>query len=202
MTTRLTLVCHVEGPALRDARFPADEVPGPEDLVAARHVLASPTLQASLARAGRRLVAPERRTRETAILLGGGFVVDAALRDADAGCWRGRTLAAVAAEEPDALAAWMGSPGAPAPGGESIVDLVERVRAWMALQASRGGRVLAVTHPALVRAAVAVTLGSGASAFWQVDAVPLTVAGFSHDGRRWTLSGLASPPRDRAGSGA
>lgn len=202
MTTRLTLVCHVEGPAVRDARFPADEMPDPEDLAGARHVLASPMLRASSARAGRRLVAPERRTRETAKLLGSGFVVDPALRDADAGCWRGRTLAAVTAEEPDALAAWMGSSNMPAPGGESIADLVERVRAWMALQASRGGRVLAVTHPALVRAAVAATLGSETSAFWRVEAVPLTVAGFSHDGRRWVLSGLASPPRDREGSGA
>ena len=202
MTTRLTLVCHAGRAAARDARFPADDGLDDGDRAAARHALAAPTLQAVLAKAGRRLVAPERRARETASLLGSGFDADAALRDLDAGCWRGRTLAAVAAEEPEALAAWMASPGVPAPGGESIADLVERMRDWMTLQASRGGRVLAVTHPALARAAVSATLGPGASAFWHVDAAALTVAAFSHDGRRWILSGLASPPRDGATSGA
>ena len=202
MTTRLTLVCHAESSAMRDARFPADEVPEDGDLAAAGVVLSSSPLRAALAKAGRRYVAPERRTRGTAVLMGGDFIAEPALRDVDAGRWRGQTLAAVAAEEPRALSAWMTFPGSPAPGGESIADLVERVRAWMTLQASRGGRVLAVTHPALVRAAVVETLGSGPEAFWHVEAAALTVADVGHDGRRWSLRGLATPPRPKRGSGA
>ena len=188
VTTRLTLICHAATAATRAARFPLDE---PCD---AAGFAPSPALAAAVARAGRRLAAPEARARETAAAFGLAFSEDGGLRDQDVGRWAGRSLAAIAAAEPEALCAWMADPAAAPHGGESLAQTVARVEAWMREQAAAGGRVAGVTHPALVRAAVAAALGAGAGAFWRVEAAPLAAATFSHDGRRWALIGL-SPGR-------
>ncbi len=204
MTARLTLICHAPTGATREARFPADEAlhEAPEEAVdgigpglAAARVL--PAARQPAAR--HRLAGPERRCRETAAAFGGDFAVDAALRDQDFGRWAGRGLADVAAAEPDAMAAWMGDPAAAPHGGESVEALLLRVEGWMAGPAAAGGRTVAVTHPAVVRAAVSAALGAGvagaaAAAFWRIEAPPLARAVLSHDGRRWALAGLLPPP--------
>ena len=188
MTARLTLICHAPTASTRVARFPLDEPPDADGAAALAH--AEPRLTAAT-----RLTAPERRARATAAALDPAFAVDAALRDQDFGRWAGRSLADLAAEEPDAVAAWMGDPAAAPHGGESLLGLLARVAARMEAWAATGGRVAAVTHPAWVRAAAVTALGAGAGSFWRVEAPPLARAALSHDGRRWTLTGLVPPPR-------
>ena len=188
MTAHLTLISHAPTVATREVRFPLDE---PLDTAGETALArAAPRLSAAIAKTGRYLTAPERRTRGTAEALGTAFEIDEALRDQDVARWAGRSLVDLAQAESEGLAGWRTDPGAAPHGGESLLDLLARAAAWMDVKASAGGRVAAVTHPAWVRAAVVTALGAGAASFWRVEVPPLAVATVSHDGRRWTLAGL------------
>lgn len=172
---RLLLVSHAATEALLAARFPADE----------------PLTDAGRAAAGRlaRLsaqsvqVAPERRTRETAAALGLDARVEPELRDLDRGEWAGGTLESVGPEE---MTAWLTDPSFGPPGGESIADLVERVRGWLAGVAATGVDTLAVTHPAVVRAVVLSAMDAPAQSLWRLDVPPLSLTRLHHRGA-WTL---------------
>lgn len=190
MPTRLTLICHAPTPANRAARFPRDEPLDPAGEAAMAMAAARPALAEAMARAGRRLTSPTARARQSAACFGHGVAEAEELRDQDFGRWSGRSMAEVAAAEPDAVASWMSDPNAAPHGGESLADLLSRVARWMEDQAALGGRVAAVTHPAVVRAACVAALAAGPASFWRIEAPPLALAAFSHDGRRWTLTGL------------
>ncbi len=191
VTAHLTLICHAPTAATREVRFPLDEAL--DTAGAAALACAAPKLCAAIAKAGLHLTAPERRARGTAEALGIGFGVDEGLRDQEIARWAGRGLVDIAEAEPDGLTRWRAEPAAAPHGGESLLDLLARVAAWMEVRAGAGGRVAAVTHPAWMRAAVVTALGAGARSFWRIEAPPLAVATVSHDGRRWTLAGLVAP---------
>jgi len=53
--------------------------------------------------------------------------------------------------------------------------------------ASRRGRVVAVTHPAVVRAAILVALDAPAKSFWRVDIAPVSRTVLHFRGHAWTL---------------
>ncbi len=52
---------------------------------------------------------------------------------------------------------------------------------------------MAVTHAAVVRAAVVVTLDAPPAAFWRIDIAPLTATVLRGGAGRWTLRGTALP---------
>lgn len=101
------------------------------------------------------------------------------LRDLDMGSWRGRRLADI---DPVELARWIGDPGAAPHGGEPVTALIARVRGW--LGTLDGGPVLALTHPAVVRAAVSAATGAD---YARVDVPPLGRALLTGVGGRWNL---------------
>ncbi|GGK66954.1 hypothetical protein Ppa06_23620 [Planomonospora parontospora subsp. parontospora] len=131
------------------------------------------------------LRAPERRCLQTAQALGLRAGPDPLLADWDHGRWRGMTLAEVEAAEPMELAAWLSDPEAAPHGGESVLDLLGRVAGW--LSAAAPGRTVAVTHPAVVRAAVVQVLDAPARSFWRVDAAPLARVALTGRGGHWRL---------------
>jgi broad specificity phosphatase PhoE len=168
--------------ATRSARFPDDEA------LAAKGALGA---------GGRRLKtydvvlsAPARAAIETARALGLDAEIELALRDCDYGRWRGFGLKDVAGQEPDAFAAWLADPTAAPHGGESLAALVERTGAWLSACLARDGAVLAITHAAVVRAAVVCALGAHPSAFWRIDVAPLALARMSGRAGRWNLVAL------------
>ncbi len=132
----------------------------------------------------RQLAGPERRTRQTAELLGLQPVLEPRLADLDCGEWRGTALPDVA---PADLQTWLTDPGQAPHGGESVVDLVDRVAGWLAGVASQAGRTVAVTHPAVVRAALLVALEIPPKSFWRIDVAPLSRTSLHYRGQRWTL---------------
>ena len=136
------------------------------------------------------LTAPARAARETAQALGFDAEVEMALRDCDYGRWRGLASKAVAEREPDAFATWLGDPASAPHGGESVAALIERTRAWLAQSLAREGATLAVTHAAVVRAAIVNALGASSSAFARIDVAPLSLARLSGQAGRWNLVAL------------
>lgn len=180
------LLRHATTAAVRRAAFPEDEALDADGEVAAR------TLAGALGR-GEALCGPSARSRTTAALAGLDATVDPRLDECDFGSWRGRTLAEVHAEAPDDAAAWMTDPSSAPHGGESLAAFAARVSAWLDEQAAREGRVIAVTHGGVVKAAVVHALGAPIDAFWRVDAAPLRATVLhSHDGR-WTLARANAP---------
>lgn len=172
--------------ATRQASFATgNETPTDAALAAADEI------RADLPAAGEALTSPALPARRTAEALGLAATPEAALRDLDAGRWTGRLLADIA---PHDFAAWLRDPTYAGHGGESIAALVARVEGFLAVRLGSGSLV-AVTHGAVLRAALLAILGAPASAFWRLDAPPLTTLTASSDGRRWALRSLKPPLR-------
>lgn len=113
-------------------------------------------------------------------------MVDQGLGDWNLGRWAGHTLDAVAGTEPDAVRAWMLDPDAEPHGGECLTALLTRVGRWLdGLPSS--GHTVAVTHAAVVRAAVVVVLTAPPAAFWRIDIAPLTATRLAGRPGRWTV---------------
>ncbi|MFJ1730286.1 histidine phosphatase family protein [Streptomyces sp. NPDC088254] len=181
MTSRVTFVSPATSPSLRRARFyDGDSI---DDSGAARAREAA----GSLPVAARVVVSPSVRCRETATALGLDGVETPELDGLDVGRWRGRTLEAVAAAEPEAVALWLTDPGSAPHGGESVRVLCGKVGRWLEEAAAVEGRVLAVVEPEVVRAAITQALDVPAAVFWRLDVPPLTVTELSGRAGRWNL---------------
>ena len=153
MPRSLVLVAHAETAATREAAFASDDGLNPRGLAAAR------SLRATLPRFDDAATSPAPAARESAAALGLDAPVDAALRDLDAGAWRGRSLADVAATDPDGLAAWIGDPAYAGHGGETIEALVHRMEDWLA--ATRDGRGVTISGDPCRDAACGPCHGAG-----------------------------------------
>jgi broad specificity phosphatase PhoE len=186
MAVRLDLLAHGASSATRAARFPDDEALEPSAVAALE------TLRGRLRSYACVLTSPSRAAHQTAMALGLKADVEEALRDCDYGRWRGLKVADVAAQEPDAFAAWLGDPVAAPHGGESLAALIERASEWLGRSLTREGATLAVTHAAVVRAAIVSALGAGSSPFWRIDVAPLWVARLTGHAGRWNLAALGA----------
>jgi broad specificity phosphatase PhoE len=188
LTTRLSLICNASTSATRSFAFPADE---PLDPRLSRELTALPSLRD----ADRFWTSPALRAVQTARALLLDAAVDPLLRDCDYGRWAGLSFDDVQAREPKAVADWMRDPAAAPHGGESTLALIERVAVWLDAQRETPGRVVAVTHAAVIRAAVIYAIGATAASMARIDIAPLSVVRLSgHDGR-WNLIALG----ERAG---
>jgi broad specificity phosphatase PhoE len=132
---------------------------------------------------------PASAARQTAEALGLAADIDPALGDIDHGDWSGKSFAEINAADPEAATAWIADPGAGAPGGETMAAVSVRVAEWLASQAGRDVPVLAITHPAVVRAAIAAALSLPIGATWRIDVAPLSVTVLSFN-RIWRLQSL------------
>ena len=188
MATTLTLISHGSTEALRRAAFPADE---PLERFGARD---GARARERLRRFDRAWVAPELRARQTAAALGIEAAVEPALRDLDSGSWAGKGLAEIA---PQLLAVWLNDTAPPPHGGETVTALIARVADWMKSPIGEG-HCAAVTHPAILRAAIVHAIGADASAFRRIDVAPLDAAvlSFSDRWRFRSLAPLAEPSVD------
>jgi broad specificity phosphatase PhoE len=190
MTIRLRLICHASTSALRSSSFPADEpldVQAPKKLAALGH---------DIRRADRYLTSPALRASQTAEALGLVATPDPMLRDCDYGRWTGLSLNEVQAQEPDAVAEWLGNPGAAPNGGESVLAVMERVAGWLDAQLASPGVTVAVTHASVIRAAIVHAIEAGPRSFWRVDVAPLSLTRLSGDNGRWTLVSLGTMKAD------
>ncbi len=180
MSSRITLVSHAPTLATNSAAFADDE---PLDARGASQAAAA---RGRLLRAVRVLCSSAPPCRQTAEALALDAVVDPVLAEWNLGRWRGRTLDEVAAVERDAVAAWLSDPAAAPHGGESQVALLARIAAWLD-SVPRDGHTVAITHAAVVRAAVLAVLHAAPAGFWRVDIAPLTATEFRGGPGRWTM---------------
>jgi broad specificity phosphatase PhoE len=176
---RVTLVSHAMTDAMVAGRFPADE---PLNRIGRRQAKAAPRLDIN--GGVRQLAAPEQRARQTAQLLGLHATTEPRLADLGCGAWCGQTLRAVG---PADLEMWLTDPARAPHGGESIVDLIARVAGWLTSLTHDASPTVAVTHPAVIRAAILGALDMPPKSFWRIDIAPVgrTVLHFRKG--NWTL---------------
>jgi broad specificity phosphatase PhoE len=176
---RLTLVSHAMTDAMAAGRFPADE-----PLNDTSHRLVEAVGRLDIESDSRKFAGPERRTRQTAQLLGMQATTEPRLADLDCGRWRGETLEDLCPEDLDA---WLTEPAQAPHGGESIIDLIERVAGWLDSLTGDTLRTVAVTHPAVIRAAILLALDIPAKSFWRIDIAPISHTVMHFRAGCWTL---------------
>ena len=189
MPVRLTFVCHGATAATRAAAFPLDEPLEDRAMAKAR------ALGRLLPRADWAWTSPALRARQTSEALALDASIHPALRDCDYGRWSGCRLADIERAEPDSVATWLSDPNASPHGGEALADLFRRVAAWMDETRRNDGRTIAVTHAAVIRAAILHVLDGPARSFWRIDVEPLSAIDLRWDGARWTLRYLSGSSR-------
>ena len=180
MLLRMTLLSHGRTTA-RASAFAADE-PLAEDV--AERIGA---LVAALSDVDQVLVSPALAARQTAAAWSKNTAIEIGLADIDLSRWRGRLIRDVETAEPDALTAWMEDADFAGHGGESRAELMRRVAAWLDARRRSSGHILAVTHPAVIQAAVLCILDAPGSAFRSIDVAPLHALDIRSDGRRWAI---------------
>jgi broad specificity phosphatase PhoE len=183
-TPRITLVCHATTRALRSATFGGDDA-------------LDETGRAKAARGAGRLgkvdhcwISPALRARETAAALGLTGEIDERLRDCDYGRWTGLRFQQVLLREPRKLVSWIRKPETAPHGGETIAQLLQRISAWMAERGRDEGHTVAVTHAAVIRAAIVHVIQAQLPSFWRIDVLPLSQTDLRTNGRRWVLRSI------------
>jgi broad specificity phosphatase PhoE len=180
LPARITFISHAATSAVRRAAFPLDEPIGPSELeqVAVQGWIPP--------RARQVYAAPEQRTRQTSSALGLDPILCAELTDLDYGSWRGKSLDEVQSRDPQGIELWLTDIDAAPHGGESIAALLARIERWMTGQ-QHSGHTLAVSHPAVIRAAIVLALQAPAPSFWRIDIAPLSVTDLRWNGGSWNL---------------
>ena len=143
-----------------------------------------PDLGPLLGRDGELLRSPSRRCEAPRAR------VEERLRPWDLGAWTGRPF-----DDLD-LATWRTDPSYDAHGGESLLVLTERVAGLLDdLQDVGGGRrvVVAVTHAAVIKAAVLLVLRAPSTAVWELDVHPASVTELSRTGDGWRVARVNAP---------
>ncbi len=177
--TRLTLIAHARTPAQKLGRLADDE---------AIEAVAPELISALLLRAGSSqgvLCGPELRTRQTAELLTSDLTLEPALSDCDLGKWRGLSLKTLQEREAQALEEWLNNSAAAPHGGESLDAVCARVATWLD-GFRQPGHWLAITHPFVIRAAMAHVLNCSPTSAQQIDVEPLALVELSYYGK-WRL---------------
>lgn len=175
---RLTLVSHAMTDAMAAARFPGDE---PLNEMGRRQAEA---VGAQLGCGARHFAGPEQRAHQTADLLGLDAATDPFLTDLNCGRWQGNRLQDV---PPGDLTVWLTDPTRAPHGGESIADLMQRVARWLNSLTENASATVAVTHPAVIRAAILLALDVPAKSFWRIDIAPVSRTTLHYRGGCWTL---------------
>jgi len=143
-------------------------------------------LAAALPGAARVVSSPLQRAQETASAFGRPVEVDDRWVELDYGTLDGTPLRDVPA---DVWAAWRADPSLAPGGGESLVDLGERIRAACAdlLEEAERADVIVVTHVSPVKAALAWALGVGDEVSWRAYVAPASITRIATAGGRPSL---------------
>ncbi|MEU0370953.1 histidine phosphatase family protein [Streptomyces sp. NPDC006283] len=185
MSVRVTLVAAARTSSLLTERFDDDR---PLDQAGWHEVQLAAHALVPLSAAELRYCSPTARSRATGDALGFAPLAQPALRDCDMGRWRGLTLAEVTAREPAAVDAWLADPRSAPHGGEPLLAFISRIGGWLDTRpADAAGSIVAVTEPAVVRAAFVYALRAHPSMYWNVDARPLSTVTLTGTPGRWNL---------------
>jgi broad specificity phosphatase PhoE len=140
-----------------------------------------PDVRGWLGRSGSVVTSPARRCRLP------GTAVEPRLRAWDLGRWAGRAL-----HELD-LASWRSDPSYAEHGGESLIDLATRTGELLEDWHDRTGRLVGVTHAAVIKAAVVHALRAPIDAVWDLDVAPASLTELHATPTGWRVARVNCP---------
>ena len=185
IAVRVTLIATA---ATRNQR--RTEFPGDAPLDAAGERLARQSAM-RLQGCERVLIGPTVAAQQTAEALGLTGTVAPALADCDYGRWAGASFEAIAAGEPEAIAAWLSDDTVVTHGGESHHQLKARVGAFLDhVGATLTGHTIVVTQPAVIRAAIVHAIAGTPQSFWRIDIAPLSQTILTRSNDHWRLRAI------------
>lgn len=115
-------------------------------------------------------------------------VVDEGWIELDYGSFDGRHQSEIDAET---WSRWRADPNFRPPGGESLVDVENRVRGALERASNLGCRnVVVVSHVSPIKAAVTVALGVDSGVAWRTRLDPASMCRIESTARGWTLVGF------------
>lgn len=129
---------------------------------------------------------PLRRCQETARIVAARLGLDVhleeGLRETDFGAWEGLTFGEVRERHPDELDAWLASPEAAPPGGESFAAVSRRVSAARdrLVGAYAGRTVLLVTHVTPIKTLVRLALGAPPESLFRMELSAASVSAVAY----------------------
>jgi broad specificity phosphatase PhoE len=121
------------------------------------------------------VTSPLQRARRTAEAVaeatGAALIVDDGLVEADFGAWQGLTFAEASERWPDEIAAWVASPDAAPPGGESFATVAMRVLAALdrLIESHRHARAVVVSHVTPIKTVVCRALLAPPEAMFRMN---------------------------------
>ncbi|GAA1895349.1 histidine phosphatase family protein [Streptomyces sodiiphilus] len=181
----VTLIAAARSCSPLDVRFDDDR---PLDTAGWYAVERAVPVLAPLAAAELRYCSPTACSRQTGDVLGLAPLAQLALRDCDMGRWRGMTLQQVVAREPAAVDNWLQDPRSAPHGGEPLLSFVSRVGGWLDTRpVGPDGRVVAVTEPSVIKAAMLYVLKAPPDSYWRTEVYPLSVVSLSGGRGQWHL---------------
>lgn len=133
---------------------------------------------------------PEPACRQTADVLDLAAEPADALAGPDFGRWTGRGLEEVALTDGAGLAAWLSDVAAKPYEGESLADLVRRLRTELQALDAATGRSLWVVTPLVARALTVAALAAPAELVLNLDVSFGGQVRLSRNGGRWRLQGM------------
>jgi broad specificity phosphatase PhoE len=186
--TRITFISHATTAAVRHASFPSNEplIEGEIEKIASIKWVAP--------RAQTVLCGPEQRTQQTAKALGFEPSISSDLADVNYGVWEGKRIDDIQTGDPAGLADWLTNVHASPHGGESISQAIQRVQQWMDRQPGTG-HIIAMTHPAVIRAAILCAMHAPPESFWRIEIATLSITDLRFNGKFWTVRSAGSSLR-------
>lgn len=184
LLTTLMFLCAAPTPSSRRGGFP-----GPDDSVDERGLRDSAAYRLPSRFEGNVVRSSWRAAAETAEAIDRVASVDAVLAEIDHGRWAGSSFEEIEAAEPGALSAWLADPTQGAPDGETMDDARQRIGVWLDKIAGASMSLCAISHPMIIRAALAHTLGFPLETTLAIDIAPLSRTLLSFN-RKWRLQGL------------
>jgi broad specificity phosphatase PhoE len=184
MATRLTFLCASATASSRSGAFPNPDEPLDDGGLRKTRAFRLHGPEPDLV-----VTSPSRAAIDTAAATGLPAQIEPAIGDLDYGAWSGRALSDVEALDAPALMNWLADPTGATPGGEEMTALIARVGAWLDRQADSDLVIVAVSHAAVMRAAIAHCLALPAASTLRIDIAPLAVLQFSFH-RQWRLQEL------------
>lgn len=187
--TRLILVRHGSTRHSADKRFSGrNELP--LDDVGERQVTGLAARAASFGAVAAVISSPLRRARQTtesiAASLGVRLDVNDDLAEVDFGTWEGLTFAEVQRAHPDELSAWLHSPDAAPPQGESFATAGRRVRRGRdAVIAAHGGKTIVIgTHVTPIKTLIRLALDAPPASLFRIhlDTASVSIIDYYADG--------------------
>ncbi|MFD6435088.1 bifunctional RNase H/acid phosphatase [Streptomyces venezuelae] len=129
---------------------------------------------------------PLKRCQETAHTVAARLGLDVhledGLRETDFGAWEGLTFGEVRERSPEELNAWLASPDAAPPGGESFAEVTRRVSAARdrLTRAYAGRTVLLVTHVTPIKTLVRLALGAPPESLFRMELSAASVSAVAY----------------------